>query len=137
MKNYFDESSEVLVPDMSLATNVFASEFSSEIMQMCQLLGEEDPRSDSFLTKLEATMQSDFGSSETQLAAERLLYKLACQYLLQERDGMVPKCRVARFHVGNGAEVFRINIKADLSQKGMDQSYGFMVNYRYGISNVV
>eukprot|EP00526_Cylindrotheca_closterium_P009545 CAMPEP_0113625270 /NCGR_PEP_ID=MMETSP0017_2-20120614/13053_1 /TAXON_ID=2856 /ORGANISM="Cylindrotheca closterium" /LENGTH=432 /DNA_ID=CAMNT_0000535379 /DNA_START=261 /DNA_END=1559 /DNA_ORIENTATION=+ /assembly_acc=CAM_ASM_000147 len=137
IKKTVNENSEARFPTTPHSTKVFDCGFSSELIHISQLLGEEDPGSDTFLTKLEATMQSDFGSDETQRAAEHLLYKLACQYLLQERDGRVPKCRVARFHVGNGAEVFRINVKADLSQKGMNQSYGFMVNYRYDISNVV
>ncbi|CAJ1969964.1 unnamed protein product [Cylindrotheca closterium] len=137
IKNTFDENSEAYPRSAPRSTKVFDNEVGCELMHMCQLLGEDDPRSDTFLAKLEAAMQSDFGTNETQRAAEHLLFKLACQYLLQERDGRVPKCRVARFHIGNGAEVFRINSKADLSRRGMNQSYGFMVNYRYDISNVV
>jgi malonyl-CoA decarboxylase len=38
---------------------------------------------------------------------------------------------VGRFHLGNGAEVHRLNWQADPSDKGWRQSYGLMVNYRY------
>lgn len=38
---------------------------------------------------------------------------------------------VAKFHLGNGASIGRINWAADLSEKGMTQSAGMMVNYVY------
>ncbi|EWS63036.1 Malonyl-CoA decarboxylase (MCD) [Hydrogenophaga sp. T4] len=38
---------------------------------------------------------------------------------------------MARFHLGNGARVERLNWAADPSTKGFKQSYGLMVNYLY------
>ena len=38
---------------------------------------------------------------------------------------------VARFHLSNGARLERINWRADLSAKGLAESCGMMVNYRY------
>jgi malonyl-CoA decarboxylase len=38
---------------------------------------------------------------------------------------------VGAFHLANGARLERINLDADLSEKGRRQSYGVMVNYRY------
>jgi malonyl-CoA decarboxylase len=38
---------------------------------------------------------------------------------------------VARFHLGNGACVERVNWGADMSRKGRAQSCGMMVNYLY------
>ena len=105
--------------------------FHSELVNVCELLGEENPKSDSFLMKLEAIVQSNTGSYDTRVAVEGLLCSLASQYVLQERDQGMAKCMVARFHLGNGAKVHRINYQADLSQKGMNQSFGLMVNYRY------
>lgn len=43
---------------------------------------------------------------------------------------------VAKFHLGNGAELHRINENADLSDKGMAQSHGMMVNYLYELDQV-
>jgi malonyl-CoA decarboxylase len=37
---------------------------------------------------------------------------------------------VANFHLRNGAEVFRLNWLADISERGMLNSCGLMVNYR-------
>ena len=44
---------------------------------------------------------------------------------------------VAGFHLANGAILERINVYADRSAKGMAQSYGVMVNYRYDPDQVV
>ena len=54
-------------------------------------------------------------------------------------DGKGPKLRdpVARFHLGNGASLERINVDADLSARGLEQSFGFMVNYRYELDLIV
>ena len=38
---------------------------------------------------------------------------------------------VARFHLGNGAELNRINWLGDVSTKGLQQAAGLMVNYLY------
>nr|WP_150669210.1 malonyl-CoA decarboxylase family protein [Pandoraea anhela] len=56
---------------------------------------------------------------------------LAAHYLARETVRGQPRDPVARFHLGNGARVERINWHADLSRKGAKQSCGMMVNYRY------
>ena len=38
---------------------------------------------------------------------------------------------VARFHMGNGARLWRVLPDADPSQRGRDRSFGVMANYRY------
>jgi malonyl-CoA decarboxylase len=43
---------------------------------------------------------------------------------------------VARFHLGNGARLERLNWMADASERGMAQSYGLMVNYVYDLGDV-
>jgi malonyl-CoA decarboxylase len=43
---------------------------------------------------------------------------------------------VARFHLDNGARLERINLTADLSEKGMRESLGVMVNYLYDLGTV-
>lgn len=56
---------------------------------------------------------------------------LAAHYLVRERHQALPADPVARFHLGNGACVERLNWAADLSRKGRSQSCGMMVNYLY------
>jgi malonyl-CoA decarboxylase len=43
---------------------------------------------------------------------------------------------VARFHLDNGARLERINLGADLSDKGLAESFGVMVNYLYDLGSV-
>jgi malonyl-CoA decarboxylase len=43
---------------------------------------------------------------------------------------------VARFHLNNGARLERINPQADLSPKGLAQSFGMMVNYVYDLRQI-
>jgi malonyl-CoA decarboxylase len=43
---------------------------------------------------------------------------------------------VARFHLGNGARLEQLNPLGDLSEKGLAQSHGLMVNYQYDIDDI-
>ena len=43
---------------------------------------------------------------------------------------------MARFHLGNGARLERINWLADTSDKAMAQAYGLMVNYQYDLDDI-
>lgn len=56
---------------------------------------------------------------------------MAARYLLHAKAGTRPYDPVARFHLGNGARIERINTLADISTNGLQQSYGLMVNYLY------
>ncbi|TAH50192.1 MAG: Malonyl-CoA decarboxylase [Betaproteobacteria bacterium] len=59
------------------------------------------------------------------------LTRLAAYYLLDAKREDKPADAVARFHLGNGARVERLNWLADTSDKGLAQSWGMMVNYLY------
>ncbi|MGZ5837340.1 MAG: malonyl-CoA decarboxylase domain-containing protein, partial [Xanthobacteraceae bacterium] len=48
----------------------------------------------------------------------------------------MPYDPVARFHLGNGASLERLNWPADLSDRGVKQAYGLMVNYRYDLGEI-
>jgi malonyl-CoA decarboxylase len=64
------------------------------------------------------------------------LQKLCAHYLLQVKSGELPKDPVARFHLGNGAQLHQLHGSADLSVKGREQSAGFMVNYLYDLPKI-
>ena len=66
-----------------------------------------------------------------------MLKGLAARYLLQARtaSGRVID-PVARFHLGNGARLERINVMADLSPKGLAQAHAVMVNYLYDLDSI-
>jgi malonyl-CoA decarboxylase len=66
-----------------------------------------------------------------------LLLRLAAHYyLLAKNRRGEPLDPVARFHLGNGARLERLNWPADRSQKGIAQGAGLMVNYLYDQKNV-
>jgi malonyl-CoA decarboxylase len=56
----------------------------------------------------------------------------ACAYYLTSApaDSRTPDA-VARFHLGNGARLERINWNANPAPRGMRESWGIMVNYLY------
>jgi len=62
---------------------------------------------------------------------------LAAYYFLKART---PKGRlidsVARFHLGNGARLERIDWLGDFSPKGLRESAGIMVNYLYRLEDI-
>ncbi|MCC2612952.1 malonyl-CoA decarboxylase [Neorhizobium sp. Rsf11] len=70
-------------------------------------------------------------------AIRRGMLPLGAHYLLNvRRKNGRPVDPVARFHLGNGAQVDRLNFLGDRSPKGMRQSYGLMVNYRYRLGEI-
>jgi malonyl-CoA decarboxylase len=72
--------------------------------------------------------------------AERLrepLMRAAATYFLTARTRTrAPVDPVARFHLGNGARLERIDWLADPSPKGIAQSFGVMVNYLYDLDDI-
>ena len=60
----------------------------------------------------------------------------AAHYLGKEMSDDRPVDPVARFHLGNGARIERINFYADPSAKGLRQSHGMMVNYLYDLKRI-
>jgi malonyl-CoA decarboxylase len=72
--------------------------------------------------------------------AERLrdpLLRAAAWYFLRARTGRgLPVDAVARFHLGNGARLERINWFADTSDKALAQAHGLMVNYLYDLDDI-
>ena len=70
-------------------------------------------------------------------AVNKALTLLAAHYLLHARTragGVIDP--VARFHLGNGAKVERLNPLGDLSAAAMGQSHGLMVNYLYELDQI-
>jgi malonyl-CoA decarboxylase len=84
---------------------------------------------------LEAMRRTNWpeGASDSEYAdLETALMALAAHYFLNAKssDGR-PVDPVARFHLGNGARLDRINFLADTSEKSLRDACGLMVNYRY------
>jgi malonyl-CoA decarboxylase len=65
------------------------------------------------------------------------LMRAASWYFLRARTPRgLPVDAVARFHLGNGARLERINWLADTSDRAMAQAYGLMVNYLYDLDEI-
>ncbi len=65
------------------------------------------------------------------------LLAAAAQYFLEAKDKRGRQIDpVARFHLGNGARLERLNFLGDRSEKGLQQSCGLMVNYWYALDEI-
>ena len=74
---------------------------------------------------------------EARAALEAFLLPATAHYLLRARNRRgLPVDPVARFHLGNGARLERINFLADRSPRAMRQSHGMMVNYLYRLGDI-
>jgi malonyl-CoA decarboxylase len=86
-----------------------------------ELVGQADPLADAEIAAL--------------LAAP--LMRAAARYLVERDDGGQPLDPVARFHLGNGARIERLNWAADRSHRRLQQSLGIMVNYLYRRADIL
>jgi malonyl-CoA decarboxylase len=59
------------------------------------------------------------------------LVRAAARYLVERNGAGLPLDPVARFHLGNGARIERLNWRADSTPRRLKQSAGMMVNYLY------
>ncbi|RJF88699.1 MCD, Malonyl-CoA decarboxylase MCD [Oleomonas cavernae] len=76
-------------------------------------------------------------SPATSEVVNSVLARAAAHFMLKARDrnGRVID-PVARFHLGNGARLERVNPLGDRSMNGMRQSHGLMVNYLYDLADI-
>lgn len=130
------------------------------IKQVVEELRRESPKLETFVTLspapgLRAWLESDEAALDEEARAALLsaqadsfpesaddrvrkaLEPAIARYFLRARrpDGR-PRDPVARFHLGNGARLERINWLGDLSRKGVADSFGVMVNYLYDLDAI-
>src|SRR5580700_9840827 len=67
---------------------------------------------------------------------EPLLRAAAWYYVRGRNRRGLPLDSVARFHLGNGARLERLNWPGDTSERALAQSYGLMVNYLYDLGYI-
>jgi malonyl-CoA decarboxylase len=94
---------------------------------------KEKPKELALLAKLE---EPDWYQSEVSDAMQRMLLRLCAYYLVHAKHGDEPLDPVARFHLGNGAALERVNWMGDISESGMARAAGLMVNYVYWLAEV-
>ena len=112
----------------------------SLIKQVAADLAAELPGLKTFVTLspipgLTKWLQSENISYEEADSKQRRM--LAAHYLMSaKRKNGQPLDPVARFHLGNGAQIYAVHADADTSEKGHAQSAGTMVNYLYDLNKV-
>ncbi|XP_012272190.1 malonyl-CoA decarboxylase, mitochondrial [Orussus abietinus] len=90
-------------------------------------------RSDNLYTSLKKTFDSSRWTNDimlTEILKEPLI-RACARYLYREKRRNYALNSVANFHLRNGAVIWRINWMADPSPRGVTNSCGIMVNYRY------
>lgn len=81
------------------------------------------------VTALRSFSESDQLLDQNSVVLKPLLIRLCASYLTSaDASSLDP---VAKFHLGNGARIERINWMADHSPKCKKESFGMMVNYLY------
>ncbi len=91
------------------------------------LLNPEEVQAVAMLLETKS-MRSDINSNSL---LYKILPRLCAHYLVKAKSRDKPADAVARFHLGNGARLDRINWMADSSDNGISQSAGLMANYVY------
>ncbi|MGI9368635.1 MAG: malonyl-CoA decarboxylase domain-containing protein [Ruegeria sp.] len=114
------------------------------IKQVVDELSQELPRLESFVTlspipglNTWLAEQADTPMAATVLkgtASEDEVRQMAAEFLLNAKNTKgAPLDPVARFHLGNGAQILAVHAEADISEAGQAKSSGAMVNYQYDL----
>lgn len=116
------------------------------IKQVVAELKKELPQLDTFVTLSPIPgLNSWIKKQDTELAKsvvkgaadDDVLLSVTAHYLADAKDSKGrPVDPVARFHLGNGAEIYDIHAQADTTENGLAQSSGAMVNYLYNLKNI-
>ena len=104
----------------------------SPIPGFCRWLATQETGID--LDEMRSMAKTD--TAKTSDARRDDLLTACAHYLVKERRNNLALDPVARFHLGNGASLHAIHWAADLSDKGLQQSAGLMVNYLYDLSSI-
>lgn len=98
---------------------------------VARAIGVEKPAASDLLQAADQAL-----ALEPKSPVRQLLLRAAARYLGRELPDGQPADPVARFHLGNGARVERLNWAGDPSAKGLKQSFGLMVNYLYDLKRL-
>jgi malonyl-CoA decarboxylase len=93
---------------------------------------DENRTSSDLVTLVDKLRVSNWFRSDVRAAElKKALLPLCAFYLLQAKRGQEPADAVARFHLGNGAQLGRLNWLSDCSEDGIQRSAGITANYVY------
>ena len=106
----------------------------SPIPGFCQWLAKQESPAELDVQELRSLAKVE-GADTTDSRWESTI-ALCAQYLVTKSANGLAMDPVARFHLGNGASLHAIHWAADLSDKGIEQSIGLMVNYLYDLGSI-
>ncbi|MBM9531134.1 malonyl-CoA decarboxylase [Desulfoprunum benzoelyticum] len=115
-----------------LRTEARDADLSEREMRMLELLQPAEGEPD----LLEIIRSGEPAEANNRNTLQGPLLKLCARYLTAAKKGRQALDRVAHFHLANGARIEQINWAADLSDKGLHQSAGMMVNYLYKLPDI-
>lgn len=101
-----------------------------------QWLGQQQAVKDHRLFRLVTPAVDEALTAESIEPHQDELMSILAEYLLNARIDGRPVDSVARFHLGNGAQLQAIHWMADTSQNGFRKSFGIMVNYVYETAQI-
>jgi malonyl-CoA decarboxylase len=102
-----------------------------------QAAGMPEDASDDAIA-MRALLQSDSWCNNSAIAEalRKPVLRACATYLTQNAGGKGPTDPVARFHLGNGAGLERVNWLGNVAARGIRESYGVMVNYLYDLTTI-
>lgn len=100
-------------------------------------INDNDPRRDQLASLLAMLDLPDWTKDKGVSAGlQHELTRLCAHYMLHAKSQAEPLDSVARFHLGNGARLERLNWMGDTSPAGLRRSAGMMVNYVYDLDDL-
>lgn len=120
-----------LLPYLEEGGDTFFKKHEEE--NICRISGNTDPAA-GLLEILASKGWSE--SEEISEAIKKPLMRLCAHYLIYVKKGKRAFDPVAHFHLSNGAKIQHIHWLGDVSEKGMLQSAGIMLNYHYRLNKI-
>ncbi len=102
--------------------------------ELCRALQSDAPQAAQLASAVDAADKAQ--ALDARSPVRQVLLHCAAHYLGRALHEGKPLDPVARFHLGNGARVERLNWAGDPSSKGLKQSFGLMVNYLYDLKRL-
>ncbi|KAJ3085342.1 hypothetical protein HK100_009083, partial [Physocladia obscura] len=108
-----------------------------EIAELCALVSRKADYSTA-LVEFQSVLQENkwIHDQKFSVILKKILMRLCSSYILLEKKRTFALDPVANFHIRNGASVCQLNWMGDISEKGMSQSYGIMINYLYDLASI-
>ncbi|WP_353233282.1 malonyl-CoA decarboxylase [Diaphorobacter ruginosibacter] len=103
------------------------------LAELGRAVGAEPPQAAQVMATAESLAREP---EDAKSPVRQFIMECAARYLAREMVDDKPVDPVARFHLGNGARVERLNWAGDPSSKGLKQSFGMMVNYLYDLKRI-